>query len=107
VAQSEAFARIGGWAIVERASPGLPVSQHVVGYVENHPKFSMNEPYIGRALLSFDVAAGEAINAKGQLIVLVGPPLPEGELPGELTAMEYRAELAWRLPAGTVWRRIA
>lgn len=106
------YARIQRWMIVECLEPDGATHSHLQGYLASHDRLSgdgenLGEPYIGTELQSIDLAAGTVVNRSGKVIALIGPALPEDEQPADLLAMRQRAERAWRLPAGTTWRRLA
>jgi hypothetical protein len=107
------YARIRLWMVVECATPATPPTRHLQGWIVGHDRLSPGgllegEPYIGSRLQELDVEGRVARNHRGRLVELVGDPWPEGEeIPEELRRMQERAEVAWRLPPGTTWRRIA
>ncbi|MBP0447724.1 hypothetical protein J8J14_23515 [Roseomonas sp. SSH11] len=108
-------ARIYRWAIVECCEPGKEPTQHVMGWINEHSTFTTamddlykNDPYLGSPLASIDLEKRQAVNRRGRVIELLGPPAEGGtEIPATLQAMQQRAHHAWRLPEGTTWRRIA
>ena len=47
-----------------------------------------------------------AWNRDGLLVLLVGDPLPDGELPPDMQAMMARAEAEWFLGRDATWERV-
>ncbi|MBP0447770.1 hypothetical protein J8J14_23770 [Roseomonas sp. SSH11] len=94
-------ARIYRWAIVELREPGQEPTQHVMGWIDEHSQFTTamdglykNDPYIGSPLASVDLEKRQAVNRRGRVIELSGPPAEGGtEIPATLQLMQCQRRL--------------
>jgi hypothetical protein len=110
------YAVIKDWCIVECTQP-LPAgdvkTRHILGRIVSHDHLPTGEPYIGSPLRGYSYVrntalGGFAVNSRGKVILLKGPPLTDAPLPADYRAMQARAAAEWAIPdrSSLQWQRV-